>query len=293
MRIYSTSDLHVDFEPNMRWIRNLSLSDFSDDALLVAGDISDNPEQFEQTLIELRKRFSKVFFVPGNHDLWVRRKECPDSLAKFEMVMNLCRQNGIQTRPGVLGSGAEAVLIVPLYSWYVQPREGKDSLYLAKPGEDPTNRMWSDQYFVTWPRKNINRWFLDRNEQEFDNLPRNHPVISFSHFLPRQELIFQTFPPELNPELIKKYDRNPSFNFSRVAGSTLLDEQIRRIGSGLHVYGHQHRDRDRVIEGVRYISHGLCYPNEREHELTGSDPYTLKLIFEPAEALTENKRKRA
>jgi predicted phosphodiesterase len=293
MRIYSTSDLHVDFEPNSRWVRNLSLSDFTDDALIVAGDISDNLQQLEQTLFELQKRFSLVFFVPGNHDLWVRRKECPNSLAKFELVTNLCRQTGIEIKPQRIGSGSEAVWVVPLLSWYVQPREGKDSLFLHKPGEDPTNRMWSDQYFVTWPQKNINRWFLDRNEQEIRNLPAGQPVISFSHFLPRQELIFHKYPPVFDPELIKKYDRNPAFNFSRVAGSTLLDEQLRSIGSSLHIYGHQHRNRDRIIEGVRYISHGLGYPNEREQELTGSGPYALKLIFEPGSELHENQRKRA
>jgi len=59
-------------------------------------------------------------------------------------------------------------------------------------------------------------------------------------------------------------DTNPSFNFSRVAGSAGLEEQIRRLGSSVHVYGHQHRNRHRLIDGVLYVSHCLGYPRERE-----------------------------
>ena len=58
-------------------------------------------------------------------------------------------------------------------------------------------------------------------------------------------------------------DPNPRFNFSRVAGTSALDTQIRRLGSIIHVYGHQHRNRDRVIDGVHYVSHCLGYPVER------------------------------
>ena len=77
-------------------------------------------------------------------------------------------------------------------------------------------------------------------------------------------MMFSQYPPNIDPELIKKYDRHPEFNFSRVAGSSLIDQQIRQIGSRLHVYGHQHINRDREIEGVRYVAHCLGYPNERK-----------------------------
>jgi hypothetical protein len=58
-------------------------------------------------------------------------------------------------------------------------------------------------------------------------------------------------------------DAYPRFNFSRVAGSSGIETQIRRLGSTAHVYGHQHRNRDRVVDGVRYVSHCLGYPSER------------------------------
>jgi len=42
-----------------------------------------------------------------------------------------------------------------------------------------------------------------------------------------------------------------------------LDEQIRKLGSRLHVYGHQHRNRRRLYDGVWYVSNCLGYPEER------------------------------
>jgi hypothetical protein len=38
-----------------------------------------------------------------------------------------------------------------------------------------------------------------------------------------------------------------------VVGDERLDEQIRRIGSQVHVFGHTHIDKDKVIDGVRYV----------------------------------------
>ena len=56
----------------------------------------------------------------------------------------------------------------------------------------------------------------------------------------------------------------PEFNFSRVAGSRRIEEQLRRLGSRLHIYGHQHRNRLRTIDGVTYLSHCMGYPKERQ-----------------------------
>ena len=42
------------------------------DVLLLAGDISDNVALICQSLITAAGTFGKVFFVPGNHELWVR-----------------------------------------------------------------------------------------------------------------------------------------------------------------------------------------------------------------------------
>jgi len=109
-------------------------------------------------------------------------------------------------------------------------------------------------------------------------------VISFSHFLGRTELVMECATERMRRLQLsgktsgctdaepvdvgeKNHDPNVWFNFSRVAGCTLIEAQLRRLGSVCHVHGHQHRQRDRVIDGVRYVSHCLAYPNERAQGL--------------------------
>ena len=268
MRIYATSDLHVDFRENMKWVEGLSFLDYSDGTLLVAGDLSDNSEDLKRALSILRGKFQNVFFVPGNHDLWIARDGSLDSLSKFLRTLKICRELDIDTEPRLLSDGltASSLWIVPLFSWYVKPEEGMDSLYVAKKGEDPSLRMWGDNHFVIWPDSidSPSDYFLAINEKRFDELGHS-PIISFSHFLPREELIFATNEERAKMPMVP--DAHPSFNFSRVAGSWGLDQQIRNLGASIHVYGHQHRNRRRTIDGVLYISHCFGYQWERDRGL--------------------------
>ena len=65
-------------------------------------------------------------------------------------------------------------------------------------------------------------------------------VISFSHFLPRQELC---------PE--KRFLLEPLL--AKVIGSDFLEEQIRRLKPDLHLFGHTHIGIDLELEGIRYV----------------------------------------
>ena len=53
----------------------LSNNAYQDDVLILAGDISDDQSVLRSTFELVVQKFNHVFFVPGNHDLWVRRKE--------------------------------------------------------------------------------------------------------------------------------------------------------------------------------------------------------------------------
>lgn len=233
--------------------------------------------------MRLKSKFAQLFFVPGNHDLWLHNSDWADSLEKFQELTQWCQNSGIQMKPTKLGlSDKNPVWVVPLFSWYTDKSEGSDSLYLEKPGEAQDNRMWSDNYYVRWPNADNEFqpavYFAEINQSAVQQT-YDAPVISFSHFLPRQEMMFgDSLKP--NPEKVKKYDRNPKFNFSRVAGSTIIDQQIRQLGAKMHIYGHQHINRDRVLDRVRYIAHCLGYPNERERGMVRGIDQGLKFIWD-------------
>jgi hypothetical protein len=277
MRLFAVSDIHVDFPPNMEWLLGLEPARYRDDAIIVAGDVTDDLRNLETVFRHLTAAFRRVFFVPGNHELWLRRSECRDSLEKFEAVMGLCRAFRVGSQPEMLGDAGSGIWIVPLFSWYVEPHEGEASLFVPKRGEDPSLELWSDKHFVRWPRA----WaegspadrFLAMNEP-FVSRSYDAPVVSFSHVLPRRELIFGA-----HIEMDRRADPHPEFNFSRVAGCASLDRQIRRLGSRLHVYGHQHRNRDVTIEAVRYVSNCRGYPKERELGFLTSNGDGLKLVW--------------
>src|SRR5262245_27159009 len=113
MRIFIVSDLHTDFAENRRRLQEISSTSYLQDTLVVAGDIAVDLRCFDWTLRKLRSQFGQVFYVPANHELWVRDGEC-DSVEKFRSVLRLCDVIGIYTRPGRVGKN----WIVPLFSWY-------------------------------------------------------------------------------------------------------------------------------------------------------------------------------
>ena len=288
MRIYTVSDIHIDFTENAQWIKQISDKNFQRDALIFAGDAAHDMQILQSVLLRLQSKFKEIFFVPGNHDLWIHNSDWNDSIEKFETLIAWCNENDIRTVPRLLGrEERHPVKIVPLFSWYSAPEEGADSLYLNKPGEDPANRMWSDNYYIRWPQAtegfHAATYFASLNIETLREKSQM-PVISFSHFLPRREMMFgDSLKPD--PEKIKKYDRRPEFNFSRVAGSHLIEKQIRELNSVVHIYGHQHINRDRVLDGVRYVAHCLGYPNERERGMVKGIEQGLKLIWDTGKGI--------
>jgi len=75
MRVFALSDIHIDYSENAKWIENLSIAEYQDDVLILAGDVSDIQKLLDWGLNIFTKRFKKVLFVPGNHELWVRRED--------------------------------------------------------------------------------------------------------------------------------------------------------------------------------------------------------------------------
>ncbi len=236
MRIFAFSDLHTDFAENRRRLQQISSICYLQDVIVVAGDIADDLQIIAWTLLALRSKFGKVFYVPGNHELWVRN--APDnSIEKFRQILSLCDEIGIYTRPGRAGE----TWIIPLFSWY-------DSSYDDDHSADVSSlEGWADFYFCKWPveMESVSEYFLSLNEsriKEYDG-----PVITLSHFLPRRELL-----PAVEMLRFK--------GLPLVAGAPALDRQIRALNAVIHVFGHSHINFDRVIEGVRYVHHVFDYP---------------------------------
>ena len=283
MRVFALSDVHTDFRENLQRVTALSTRIYRDDALILAGDVSHDLALLRKTLELFLQRFRYVFFVPGNHELWIRQGEHEHSVQKFYDVLRLCDSLGVHT--GSKCIGPEQLCIVPLFSWYTRPEEGGDSLFRDRAVDESAVSMWTDDYLVKWPARVMSpgasadfsptQFFLDMNTARVDAACATS-IISFSHFLPRADLMFAA-PDEPTRPMPDRHERQ--FNFSRVAGSTLIEEQIRKLGSRVHVYGHQHRNRCRCYEGIWYVSNCLGYREEQERRGLEGTAAQLKAVW--------------
>lgn len=247
MRIWAVSDLHADVPANREALERTPLEGYGCDALIVAGDVADRAAVLRPVLERLASAFHTVFFVPGNHELWVRG-EAGDSLEKLHAVLELCAELGVRTAPAPF-AGA---WVVPLFSWY------DPAFDVAGEGEADELEGWSDRYFCRWPAGagSPAATFLRMN------LPRLRgyaaPVVTFSHFVPRPDLL----PPV----------RNLLFRgLPLVAGDEGIERQLRAVGSRVHVFGHTHIPCDREIDGVRYLQNHFR-PGPAPFALVWSDP---------------------
>lgn len=238
MRVLAVSDIHVDYEQNRRWLEQLSKSDYQRDVLIIAGDVSSNLTLLEQVFDSVKERFMDVVFVPGNHDVWVHNNENLDSLQKFQRIKCIAAGNGIFMEPYRF----DGLSIVPLHGWY--------DYSFGQPTRELTD-VWMDFYACKWPvgydEEKITESFVAMNEPFLRT--ENEAIVSFSHFLPKIELL-------------PSYQSSMHKRLHPVMGTRLLNDQIHELRSDVHVYGHSHLNVRARKEGVEYVNNAFGYPHE-------------------------------
>ena len=95
MRLWAISDLHVRYPQNRQAVQQMGF--YSNDWLIVAGNVGETVDHLDWTLGELRRRFAKVFWVPGNHDLWSTSDDASRrGVERYMKLVDIChRQNCI------------------------------------------------------------------------------------------------------------------------------------------------------------------------------------------------------
>ena len=135
---------------------------------------------------------------------------------------SVCAKSGVDMEPAEVN----AVRVIPLLSWYsseFDPRCQDRAVPVA----------WGDYRYCKWPDEvvEIDRYFpLSTGSHR-----RNGLTVSFSHFLPRWELL---------PDVTRlRFKALPL-----VAGSGNWC-QLRAWGAHIHVFGHSHIPWDMELEG--------------------------------------------
>jgi predicted phosphodiesterase len=239
MRVFALSDIHIDYDVNAKWVANLSIAEYQNDVLILAGDVTDIRRLLDWCLSTLAKRFRKVLFVPGNHDLWVIREDRDkNSLQKFDDVCGVVESSGASMQ----AFRERGVSIIPLLAWY-DYSFGEPSAELRS--------IWMDYRACRWPNgfteKDIAAHFAAFNNKQVRLA--GDKVITYSHFLPRIDLM-----PGFIPSAKKL--------LYPILGSAQLERQLRRLNPDIHVYGHSHVNRHVKIDDVSYINNAYGFPSE-------------------------------
>jgi predicted phosphodiesterase len=240
MKVYALSDIHVDYPENLQWLLSIDDELYQQDVMILAGDVSDNIDLLRQVFVSLKSKFREVLFVPGNHELWVHNDEVDCSLLKFDLIQSLCRELGV--RDSLFEH--EEISFVPLLSWY--------DFSFGEPDRH-LRRAWRDFKACSWPNhlqdsQSISEHFLEQNIPLLDT--RNRFVISFSHFVPRIDVMPERIP----------LDRRRVYP---VLGASDLGDQIARLNPDVHVYGHSHVNQSITLDDIHFVNNAFAYPAEQ------------------------------
>lgn len=239
MKVYTVSDIHVDHRDNLKKISDISQTTYQNDILILAGDISYKIEMISHIFELFKERFREVLYVPGNHDLWVRDDTARDSIDKFNQIIALAGDKGVLMHPAHFGS----LSIIPLLGWY--------DYSFGEPSEK-LDDMWVDHKACIWPEgfdeASITEFFVAKNQEHLKI--KNKFIISFSHFLPRIDIM---------PSIIPQDNRK----LYPVLGSVKIEEQIRELKSDIHVFGHSHVNLKKEQDKTIYINNAFGYPYEK------------------------------
>jgi len=255
VKLYAISDLHVGFEANRRlWA---TLSPHPGDWLILAGDLGETEEHLRFALGIATERFSRVLWVPGNHELWTMPGDT-DTLrgeARYLRWVEVCREHGVVTPedPYVVwpGDGPPCVLapLFLLYDYSFRPDDIAEDHALAWARE--TGIECTDEVVLhPDPYPSRPAWCHARcaaARVRLDAIPADHGTILINHFPLRRELA-----------------RLPAIpRFSIWCGTRLTESWHATYRARVVVSGHLHIRSTQWIDGVRFEEVSLGYPRQR------------------------------
>lgn len=254
MRLLAISDLHLGSPTNRDALEELG--NYPDDWLIVAGDVAESFGRIGEGLAALRRRFAKVVWVPGNHELWslpgqdggLRGQE------RYLALVELARAHDVLTPedpwPVWTGEGGP-VRIVPVFLLY--------DYSFAPPGLSPPEVIaWAAEADIhpvdeallhPDPYPSRAAWCharLDATVRRLEELEPGIPSVLVSHWPLREDLV--------------RIPRVP--RFAPWCGTVATRSWPARFGAVACVYGHLHVRGRRWLDGIRFEEVSLGYPRQ-------------------------------
>lgn len=255
-RLLAVSDLHVRQPHNRRFVEGLEGS--REDWLILAGDLGESPSDLAFVFETLAPRFERLFWVPGNHELWTVEENGPRGEERYALLVETCRRFGVRTPEDPYetwpGEGPPLV-IAPLFVLYdysfgppgLSPREAiawaeEEGIrctdeYVLHPAPHPSREAWCDAR-------------VRLTEARLEALPEAASTILVNHFpLRREHAVLPRVP-----------------RFAIWCGTERTADWHRRFRAKAVVFGHLHLRQRRVVDGVPFHEVSLGYKGQWDPE---------------------------
>ncbi len=257
MKLWAISDLHLDFRINREALREIP--PHTEDWLITGGDLCTSERHLRETLDALCPKFARVFWVPGNHELWSSRPMGEDAEPlhgeqKYQHLVSICREHGVLTPEDPFEfwpEGEARIVVAPLfipydYSFRPDHVELEDAVSWAM----ESGVLCSDEKLIDpRPHASMIEWCRSRYQyslQRLDALPRDASLVLINHFPLRQDLV-----------RIRRIPR-----FSIWCGTKLTEDLHLRYPVKVAVSGHLHVRATDYRGGVRFEEVSLGYPRD-------------------------------
>lgn len=274
MRLLAISDLHLASADNRAALA--ALPDHFDDWLILAGDVAERFAHLRLAFEQLTRRFARVLWLPGNHELWCVPEEDgtppPRGAARYHALVELARSCGVTTPedpyPLWHGPGGPCVVapLFLLYDYSFRPAElPRDEVV---PWAAALRNVCADETLLDpAPFASREAWCAERlrvTEARLAALDPALPVVLANHFPLRADLIHIPRAPRFTPW----------------CGTTATEDWHRRFRARVVVSGHLHVRRTDHRDGTRFEEVSLGHP--RQWDLRrGLDAYLREILPGP------------
>ena len=255
-RRLAVSDLHVRYPENRAVVEGLRPGT-DQDWLIVAGDVAERTDDVESALRLLRERFARVFWVPGNHELWTRTSD-PVSLrgeARYRHLVQLCRSIDVDTPEDPFpvwdgpGGPATVVPLFLLYDYTFLP-EGTSTSEQGLAAAIRAGVVCTDEYLLhPDPFPDRAAWCAARLRESARRLGECDPALP--------TVLVNHWPLTRLPTRVLRHPE-----FALWCGTVHSAGWHVRYRATAVVYGHLHIPRVTWEDGVRFVEASLGYPRE-------------------------------
>lgn len=250
--LYALSDLHLGHAANRELLEALPARPH--DGLVLAGDLGEKLDHLEWAFRTLGPRWARLYWVPGNHELWTPPSEEPGGLrglARYQAMVERCRQHGVITPEDPYERfGADGPWICPLFLLY--------DYSFAPDGLDPAAAVaWARQARIfardedllhpdPWPTRQA--WCAARLRHTAERLGSTPgPKVLVNHWPLRRDLV--------------RIPRVP--RYLPWCGTRATEDWHTRFDAVCVISGHLHVPATDWRDGVRFEEVSLGYPRER------------------------------